>query len=613
MVCFRRATRAARARRRRGSTGDRRWPRRSGRCAPGHREPVRDTERVAHVLHRREARDDDRQLHASPPCLRYGPARAHARSMSRISCHRSLSVRWRITARAREAQREAPAQAAHQPGVFLLDHVFDVVYRLDAALGPGEKAHARARPHLEPDLGADGAAAAPPACSAWPTSPSGSRGARDARRAQQPQHLAEALDGGNGERRPQVGPILDGAVVRPRAQRIEARATGRHSPRGSGAPPRRSARRDGAGGSFPAAYRACGVRSPLRSVYCARSSLAPRPLRRVPCSDDLATSPSRACSSPPSRGYFVAGHYSTRCRSGSTRAPSCSASRCRRSSSASRRTSTTPRRAAVLLRARRCSRSRRSLLRDARVGAREGRGGRRGPARVPHRRGLGSRHRARLVRGGGGGRRGARLPRRRARARRLARRSARASLDEGIVNTNPEWKQDWKGARVKGYRRLGRTGWKVSDIVLGTGRIRARTASRSRASRSSAASTTSTPRPTTRAGSEQAMGRAIRGVRDQLFIATKFCTPTGHLPPGTPVAKYMEAVEASLGRLGTDYVDLVSRALVRRGRAADGPERARGLRPAEAAGQGALPRLLDAHAEPGRGGEHRRSSRAAST
>ena len=52
------------------------------------------------------------------------------------------------------------------------------------------------------------------------------------------------------------------------------------------------------------------------------------------------------------------------------------------------------------------------------------------------------------------------------------------------------------------------------------------------------------------------MGRAIRGVRDRLFIATKFCTPTGHLPPGTSVARYMEAVEGSLRRLGTDYVDL---------------------------------------------------------
>jgi len=59
-----------------------------------------------------------------------------------------------------------------------------------------------------------------------------------------------------------------------------------------------------------------------------------------------------------------------------------------------------------------------------------------------------------------------------------------------------------------------------------------------------------------RAGSEEAMGRAIRGVRDRLFIATKFCTPIGHLPPGTPVSGYVAAVEGSLRRLGTDYVDL---------------------------------------------------------
>jgi hypothetical protein len=38
------------------------------------------------------------------------------------------------------------------------------------------------------------------------------------------------------------------------------------------------------------------------------------------------------------------------------------------------------------------------------------------------------------------------------------------------------------------------------------------------------------------------MGRAIRGVRDQLFITTEVLHADGHLPPGTPVAKYMEAV-----------------------------------------------------------------------
>jgi predicted aldo/keto reductase-like oxidoreductase len=53
------------------------------------------------------------------------------------------------------------------------------------------------------------------------------------------------------------------------------------------------------------------------------------------------------------------------------------------------------------------------------------------------------------------------------------------------------------------------------------------------------------------------MGRAIQGKRDQLFIATKFCTEIGHLPTGTPVARYREVVEASLRRLGTDYVDLI--------------------------------------------------------
>ena len=53
------------------------------------------------------------------------------------------------------------------------------------------------------------------------------------------------------------------------------------------------------------------------------------------------------------------------------------------------------------------------------------------------------------------------------------------------------------------------------------------------------------------------MGRAMHGHRDELFIATKFCTPYGHLPPGTPVAEYMGAIEGSLRRLGTDHVDLV--------------------------------------------------------
>jgi aryl-alcohol dehydrogenase-like predicted oxidoreductase len=129
--------------------------------------------------------------------------------------------------------------------------------------------------------------------------------------------------------------------------------------------------------------------------------------------------------------------------------------------------------------------------------------------------------------------------------------------DKTIVTTHPQWPDAWKGSRVRAYRRLGRTGWRVSDIVLGTGRIRGEDGERiARLAIDRGVNYFDTSPDYSGSGSEQAMGRAIKGVRDRLFIATKFCTPDGHLPPGTSVERYMEAVEGSLGRLGTDYVDL---------------------------------------------------------
>jgi hypothetical protein len=49
----------------------------------------------------------------------------------------------------------------------------------------------------------------------------------------------------------------------------------------------------------------------------------------------------------------------------------------------------------------------------------------------------------------------------------------------------------------------------------------------------------------------------MKSVRDQMFVATKLCVPTGHLGPGSSVGEYMEAVNGSLRRLRTDWVDLV--------------------------------------------------------
>jgi len=57
--------------------------------------------------------------------------------------------------------------------------------------------------------------------------------------------------------------------------------------------------------------------------------------------------------------------------------------------------------------------------------------------------------------------------------------------------------------------------------------------------------------------SEQILGRAMRGHRERMFVATKFCTERGHLPAGSPVEAYLRAVEGSLRRLRTDHVDLV--------------------------------------------------------
>ncbi len=129
----------------------------------------------------------------------------------------------------------------------------------------------------------------------------------------------------------------------------------------------------------------------------------------------------------------------------------------------------------------------------------------------------------------------------------------------GASYTHPEYPDGWKGSRVESHRRLGRTEWKVSDIVLGTGRISGEQGEQiARLALERGVNYFDTAPDYSGSGSEQAMGRAIASLpRDEIFVATKFCTPKGHLPAGTPVAEYKRSIEASLGRLGLDHVDLV--------------------------------------------------------
>jgi predicted aldo/keto reductase-like oxidoreductase len=136
--------------------------------------------------------------------------------------------------------------------------------------------------------------------------------------------------------------------------------------------------------------------------------------------------------------------------------------------------------------------------------------------------------------------------------------TVRPALFPEVATTDPNPQADWRGARVRAYRRLGRTNFEVSDISLGSGRIRGEKGERlAREAIVRGVNYFDTSPDYSEEGSELALGRAMKGKRDRMFLATKFCTPQGHLQAGSSVAQYMEVVEASLGRLQTDYVDLV--------------------------------------------------------
>jgi aryl-alcohol dehydrogenase-like predicted oxidoreductase len=124
-----------------------------------------------------------------------------------------------------------------------------------------------------------------------------------------------------------------------------------------------------------------------------------------------------------------------------------------------------------------------------------------------------------------------------------------------VETTAPNPRAEWARSRIKGYRRLGRTNAMVSDISLGSARIHDRAVPEAALERG--VTYIDTAPDYADAGSETILGEVMKGRRDSIFLATKFCRADGHLPNDTPVPKIIEAVEESLGRLKTDHVDLV--------------------------------------------------------
>ena len=113
------------------------------------------------------------------------------------------------------------------------------------------------------------------------------------------------------------------------------------------------------------------------------------------------------------------------------------------------------------------------------------------------------------------------------------------------------------------YRNLGRSGLKVSPLCLGTmnfgGPTDPSTSERIIArAREAGINFLDTADAYTRGASEEVTGKAIAKDRDNWVLATKLANPVETGPNGGGHSRkwVMRAIEASLRRLGTDYVDI---------------------------------------------------------
>jgi len=108
---------------------------------------------------------------------------------------------------------------------------------------------------------------------------------------------------------------------------------------------------------------------------------------------------------------------------------------------------------------------------------------------------------------------------------------------------------------VKSYREIGKTGLKMSDISFGAGKLSAS----SMVLRAVDSGINYFDTAPDYGQSEKTIGEAMGKIqRDKVIMTSKFCNPQpypGHLPLGSKKKDYLAAVEGSLSRMKTDYLD----------------------------------------------------------
>ena len=110
---------------------------------------------------------------------------------------------------------------------------------------------------------------------------------------------------------------------------------------------------------------------------------------------------------------------------------------------------------------------------------------------------------------------------------------------------------DQQRTEIKRYRELGRTGLSISDISFGSSRLRENEEDLVRYAFDRGVNYFDTAESYNGGVAESVLGRALRGKRDKIHFASKVTAGAS-----ARKASMMEALEGSLKRLDTDYIDI---------------------------------------------------------
>ncbi len=110
---------------------------------------------------------------------------------------------------------------------------------------------------------------------------------------------------------------------------------------------------------------------------------------------------------------------------------------------------------------------------------------------------------------------------------------------------------DHVGHDVKAFKTLGRTGLKISDISFGSSRLRTGEEDLVKYALDRGVNYFDTAESYTGGDSETVLGNALRGKRDKVYVVSKVTASASERKESM-----MSALEGSLRRLRTDYVDI---------------------------------------------------------